>query len=59
MSKKYDQNWYDREILKDQKEIEQYKQSLIESIKMTKREDIFKEPKKPTIWNRIIKSLGL
>jgi hypothetical protein len=57
--KKYDENWYDREIKKDQIEIESYKNSLIESFKKVKKEDIFEKPKKQTIWKRIIKSLGL
>lgn len=57
--KKYDNNWYEREIKKDQIEIESYKNSLIESFKNVKKEDIFEKPKKQTIWRRIIKSLGL
>lgn len=59
MNKKYDQNWLEKEILRDQRDIDQYKKSLIESIKQTKKEDIFIKPKKQTLWNRIIKSLGL
>jgi len=46
-------------MLKDQREIDHYKESLIESIKQTKKDDIFTTPKKQTIWNRIIRSLGL
>jgi hypothetical protein len=57
--KKYDENWYDREIKKDQIEIESYKNSLIESFKNVKKEDFFEKQKKQTIWKRIIKSLGL
>ena len=57
--KKYDKDWYEREIKKDQIEIESYKNSLIESFKNVKKEDIFEKPKKQTIWKRIIRSLGL
>jgi hypothetical protein len=57
--KKYDENWYDREIKKDQIEIESYKNYLIESFKNVKKEDFFEKQKKQTIWKRIIKSLGL
>ena len=49
MSKKYDQKWLNNEMLKDQREINHYKESLIESIKQTKKDDIFTTPKKQTI----------
>ena len=57
--KKYDKDWYEREIKKDQIEVESYKNTIIESLKTINREEIFKQPEKQSIWSRIIKSLGL
>lgn len=57
--KKYDKDWYEREIKKDQIEVESYKSTIIESLKNIKKDDIFIQPKKENIWSRIIKSLGL
>lgn len=59
MSKKFDHKWLQKQIQKDELEIESYKNSIIESLKNKRREDLFEKPKKQTIWTRIIKSLGL
>jgi hypothetical protein len=59
MSKKFDEKWLQKQILKDELEIETYKKSIIESLKTKSKEDLFEKPEKMTLWKRIIKSLNL
>ena len=46
-------NWLKSERNKDTKELEKEKQLFIQQIKKIKREEIFPEPKKLTLWQRI------
>ena len=53
--KKYDEEWLKRQIIKDNKDIENYKKKLIEDLKNFKKEDLFKkEEKKITFLEKII-----
>jgi hypothetical protein len=46
-------NWLDSEKLKDSKYIENIKQKYIQEIKGLKKEEMFQEPKKLTLWQKI------
>lgn len=46
-------NWLESEKLKDSKEIENVKRKYIQEIKGLKKEEIFQEPKKLTLWQKI------
>lgn len=46
-------NWLESEKLKDSKDIENIKQKYIQEIKGLKKEEIFQEPKKLTLWQKI------
>jgi hypothetical protein len=46
-------NWLDSEKLKDSKDIENIKQKYIQEIKGLKKEEMFREPKKLTLWQKI------
>lgn len=46
-------NWFNSEKSKDQKEIENYKKSFISDLKKISKEDLFKEPKKLSLWQKI------
>ena len=46
-------NWLDSEKLKDSKDIENIKQKYIQEIKGLKKEEMFQEPKKLTLWQKI------
>lgn len=51
-------DWLEREMGKDEIELEREKNKLIEQIKRLKKEDIMPpKPKKLTIWQRIKKVL--
>jgi hypothetical protein len=41
------------EKLKDSKEVENVKKKYIQEIKGLKKEEIFKEPKKLTLWQKL------
>lgn len=56
--KKYDKEWLQREIAKDEREIDRYKQEIINSFKTIKKEQIFQD-NKISIWKRIKRVLGL
>ena len=58
MTTKYDKEWLQKQILKDERELEKYKKDMIESIRSIKKEQIFEE-KKLTIWMKIKRTLGL
>ena len=45
--------WLESEKLKDSKEVENVKMKYIQEIKGLKKEEIFKEPKKLTLWQKI------
>lgn len=57
MKTKYNPEWLKKEILKDEREIEKYKNDLIESFRELKKEQIFEE-KKITLWMRIKRTMG-
>jgi len=57
MKTKYNTEWLKKEILKDDKEIEKYKNDLVESFRELKKEQIFEE-KKITLWMRIKRTMG-
>jgi hypothetical protein len=46
-------NWLDSEKLKDSKDIENVKRKYIQEIKGLKKEEMFQEPKKLTLWQKI------
>ena len=46
-------NWLESEKLKDTKDIENTKRKYIEEIRGIKKEELFKVPKKLTLWQRI------
>jgi len=46
-------NWLESEKLKDSKDIENIKRKYIQEIKELKKEEIFQEPKKLTLWQKI------
>lgn len=54
---KYDQDWLKRQMIRDQREVDSYKNQLINSLKQINKEEIFKE-KKVTLWTRIKRTLG-
>jgi hypothetical protein len=54
---KYDQDWLKRQMVRDQREVDSYKNQLINSLKQINKEEIFKE-KKVTLWTRIKRTLG-
>jgi hypothetical protein len=45
--------WLESEKLKDSKEVENVKKKYIQEIKGLKKEEIFKEPKKLTLWQKL------
>jgi hypothetical protein len=46
-------NWLESEKLKDSKDIENIKRKYIQEIKGLKKEEMFQEPKKLTLWQKI------
>lgn len=46
-------NWLESEKLKDTKDIENTKRKYIEEIRGIKKEELFRVPKKLTLWQRI------
>jgi hypothetical protein len=46
-------NWLESEKLKDSKDIENIKRKYIQEIKGIKKEEMFQEPKKLTLWQKI------
>jgi hypothetical protein len=58
MTTKYDKEWLQKQILRDERELEKYKKDMIESIRSMKKEQIFEE-KKLTLWMKIKRTLGL
>jgi hypothetical protein len=45
--------WLESEKLKDSKDIENVKRKYIQEIKGLKKEEMFREPKKLTLWQKI------
>jgi hypothetical protein len=46
-------NWLESEKLKDSKDIENVKRKYIQEIKGLKKVEMFQEPKKLTLWQKI------
>jgi hypothetical protein len=46
-------NWLESEKLKDNREIENTKKKYIEELRKIKKEELFKIPKKLTLWQKI------
>ena len=46
-------NWLESEKLKDTKDIESTKRKYIEEIRGIKKEELFRVPKKLTLWQKI------
>jgi len=46
-------NWLNSEKSKDQKNLDQYKNDFISNIKKIKKEELFQEPKKLSLWRKI------
>jgi hypothetical protein len=46
-------NWFNSEKLKDQKELDKNKEKLVREIKGLKKKDLFPEPVKVSLWNKI------
>jgi len=47
-------NWLKSEQLKDKKQLEHSKNLIINELKKIKKEDLFREPKKISLWQKII-----
>jgi hypothetical protein len=45
--------WLESEKLKDSREIDNTKNKYIEEIRAIKKEELFREPKKLTLWQKI------
>ena len=60
MDKKLQQglNWLDKEMKKDQKEVEIQKTRMINEIKKINKEELFKPKKKVSIIDKLLKILG-
>ncbi len=54
---KYDKEWLESQVQKDNQHVENYKRQIIESLKTIDKSKIF-EQKKLTIWQRIKTVLG-
>ena len=54
---KYDKDWLDSEVQKDDQHVENYKRQIIESLRTIDKSKIF-EQKKLTLWQRIKTVLG-
>jgi len=54
---KYDKDWLDSQVQKDNQHVENYKRQIIESLKTIDKSKIF-EQKKLTLWQRIKTVLG-
>lgn len=53
-------NWLEKQKKSDENELKAQKESLISELKKIKKSDLFVEPKKLTIWERIkITLLGI
>jgi hypothetical protein len=46
-------SWYENQKKKDQKEVELAKKKFIEEIKMIGKNELFKEPKKLSLWQKL------
>ena len=46
-------NWLNSEKFKDKKDLDHQKNDFISSIKKIKKEELFKEPEKMSIWKKI------
>ncbi len=57
MKTKHNIEWLKKEVLRDEKEIQTYKNELVESFRGLKKEQIFEE-KKITLWMRIKRTMG-
>jgi hypothetical protein len=51
-------NWLEKSKNSDEKEIETYKQKIINQIKDLTKEDIIEKKEKLTLWKRIKKALN-
>jgi hypothetical protein len=45
--------WFDSEKEKDNRELEIQKNKIAQQIRQLKKEDLFKKPKKLTLWEKI------
>lgn len=52
-------NWYEKELNKDNKELQVSKREIISSIKTINKEELFKKETKPklSLWKRILKAI--
>ena len=51
-------NWLEKSKKSDEKEINMYRQKIVEQIKGLNKEDIIKKQEKLTLWKRIKKALN-
>jgi predicted transcriptional regulator len=51
-------NWLEKSKKSDEKEINVYRQEILEQIKGLNKEDIIKKEEKLTLWKRIRKALN-
>ena len=51
-------NWLEKSKKSDEKEINVYRQKIVEQIKGLNKEDIIKKQEKLTLWKRIKKALN-
>ena len=46
-------NWFNSEKLKDQRELDRYKEKMIREIRGINKETLFPKPKKLSIWKKL------
>jgi hypothetical protein len=45
--------WLEKQKIKDQLEVENYKKNLIKNIRSIDKKELFPEPKKMSLWQKI------
>ena len=51
-------NWLEKSKKSDEKDIEVYRQQIVDQLKNLNKEDIIKKEEKLTLWKRIKKALN-
>lgn len=51
-------NWLEKSKKSDEKDIEIYKQQIVDQLKNLNKEDVIKKEEKLTLWKRIKKALN-
>lgn len=51
-------NWLEKSKKSDEKDVEIYKQQIVDQLKNLNKEDVIKKEEKLTLWKRIKKALN-